>query len=158
MRSELDASFFRAVHEILAAPCEGGAEDRRTSPRDPYTCWQEIAPWDGQRFPRASEFLRVQCHDLTRRGFSFLMPDAPEFRQLVVRFRSGAQDICAGAEVVRTSPVWFSASGAGEPDADWTPERDELRPQSERARPMVLVGCRFTARLEMPAALACGTG
>jgi hypothetical protein len=145
--SEIDANFYCLIHRMLATPPGGQNGDRRSQPRAPYHVAQRIAPWDGTRFPDDSEFVPVQCHDLTRAGFSFLAPVEPHFRTLVVEFGTAPDVLYLAAQVLRSVPVVCHSSGAlmrktGLDDAPLLPDM-----HSETGRPMFLVGCRLTRRL-----------
>ncbi len=147
---EIDVNFFRLIHQIVSSHKDGSSEDRRAAQRNRYPGRQSVAPWDGEGVPAAWEFVPVQCHDLTRRGFSFLLPDYPAFKRLVVRFEGAGQVIYAGAEVVRTARVWVLPSGSVKGEEEWAPGEGLPDGDGERARPMVLLGCQLIRRLEKP--------
>lgn len=148
--SEIDANFYRLIHRMLASPHNGQDADRRSETRASYRVVQRVAPWDGTRFPDESEFLQVQCHDLTRAGFSFLAPAEPQFRTLVVEFVAAPDRLYVAAQVLRSVPVVCHSSGeltrkSGLEASPLLPER-----HGETGRPMFLVGCRLTRRLRKP--------
>ncbi|NUQ65340.1 MAG: hypothetical protein HUU20_22970 [Pirellulales bacterium] len=148
--TQIDATFYQMI-ERSAFPAGGQSEDRRRHRRQRYCSTQWIAPWDGCGFPGESDFIEAQCHDLTPGGFSFLSLRRPDFKRLVVGFGRKPDLIFLGAETVRCTPVLVFSSGQlhhlrhGE-----TPIR-RRGPNGEIGRPMILVGCRFTLRLERPA-------
>jgi hypothetical protein len=78
----------------------------------------------------------VQGYDIDRRGFSFLLPFRPRFDRVVAAFGAAPAVIYLGAKVVRATEVLVYADGppAGSPD--------------RVGKPMVLVGCQFTERLQ----------
>lgn len=148
--NETDANFFRLIHQLVGVPCEDGARERRSSYRSPFHSFHRIAPWDGSRFPKDSDFLVVRCYDLSRGGFSFLLPSEPESKQLVAEFSNSADVFYVAAEVAHTEPVLFfppdrvqRACGLGITDA---PPGCEM----STASLMLLVGCRFAKRLRKP--------
>ncbi len=145
--SEIDANFYRLIHRMIVTSPGGENGDRRSEPRAPYRVAQRVAPWDGTRFPDESEFVPVQCHDLTRAGFSFLAPAEPPFRTLVVEFGTAPDVLYLAAQVLRSVPVVCHASGAWmrKPGLDDTTLLPEMH--GETGRPMFLVGCRLTRRL-----------
>lgn len=141
--SEIDANFYRLIHELVGPQLKEAAERRRAE-RHSFTVEQWVAPRHGLAFPVESQFLTVQCHDLTRGGFSFLFPQLPDFDRLVAAFGHPPNLLYVGAEVRHCHNVLVSRSGdvrhVGDPAAEL--DRD--------ATPMVLVGCRFTERLHKP--------
>jgi len=148
--SEIDANFYRLIHRLLVTPRNDRNTERRSEQRADYHIVQRVAPWDGTRFPEPSEFLQVQCHDLTRAGFSFLIPAEPRFRTLVVEFGVAPDVLYLAAQVLRSVSVVCHSSGAltrksGLDDASPLSEK-----HGEKGRPMFLVGCRLTRRLRKP--------
>ncbi len=109
--SEIDAGFFQMIHQIVNNREEEPDEERREDRRLSFDTTQQIAPWDGARFPAASEFFQVRCHDLTGNGLSFFLPAEPDFRSLVVQFGTQPNSLLAAAEIQRTSRVLVSPSG-----------------------------------------------
>ena len=149
--NEIDANFFRLIHQLVTTSAEEADQDRRRNSRNLFECIQRIAPWDGGGFPEDSEFRAVRCHDLTRAGFSFLMPTEPQFHALVAAFGSPPQVIYVGAEVTHAEHVLLHPSGRVERPDDDAREAGAARPPAEPATRMLLVGCRFTRRLRKPA-------
>jgi len=149
--NEIDANFFRLIHQLVSDSAEEADQDRRHSPRNLFEYFQRIAPWDGGGFPEDSAFFVVRCHDLTRAGFSFLMPTEPQFHVLVAAFGSPPKVIYVAAEVTHSEHVLLYPSGRVERPDDGTGEAGARRSPAEPATRMVLVGCRFTRRLRKPA-------
>lgn len=148
--SEIDANFYRLIHQMLESPREGVAEDRRSEKRRPFLAAQRIARWDGSRFPDADQFIPVQCRDLTRRGFSFVVSGEPRFSALVVEFGVPPHALYVAAHVVRTVPVVRFPSGQLKPVNRFDDPAERIGPNGEQGVPMYLVGCRFTRRLRRP--------
>jgi hypothetical protein len=63
--------------------CEGEAapnqDERRASPRQPFSVVQPLAPYGHWGFPKVEMFVYVRCHDLSTGGISFLMKGEPKF-------------------------------------------------------------------------------
>jgi hypothetical protein len=147
--NDSDVTFYRLIHELVARQSVTAA-DRRSNRRNPFRTVQQIAGWDGGRFPANEAFLDARCHDLTGSGFSFLSPQRPPFEQLVAAFGKPPEQIFIAAEVRHLVPVLVHASG--------TVERLEggaapapVPAGQPPAQAMVLVGCRFLRRLSKPA-------
>jgi hypothetical protein len=145
--TENDDEFFRLIHRLKGESGEGGAERRRRG-RHQYPAPQRIAPRYGYKLPRVQDFFEVACHDLNEGGFSFLLPAMPDFKRLVVALAAPQQLMLVAAEVVHTSKVLVHPSGQVEAveGNSWTVER--FRGEARGARPMAMVGCRFTDRLD----------
>jgi hypothetical protein len=147
--SEIDANFYRLIHELVGPQLEDEPAERRRRERRPFPVDQWIAPRHGPAFPADSQFLKVRCHDLTEGGFSFLVPQAPDFDHLVAAFGDPPNLLYVGAEVRHCHRVLVSPSGdmrhAADPAAEPGPQG-----QASAAKPMVLVGCRFIERLHKP--------
>jgi hypothetical protein len=151
--SDSDANFYRLIHELVLP--QSATADRRSDRRHPFRTVQQIAGWDGRRFPADEAFFDARCYDLTGCGFSFLSPGRPPFEHLVVAFGRPPEQIFLAAEVRHVAAVLVHASG--------TVERIEgragsaPRPAGEPpAQSMVLVGCRFLRRLSKPTTLLRG--
>ena len=147
--SEIDASFYRLIHELVGPPLEEAPAERRRAQRHPFPVEQWIAPRHGPAFPVDSQFLKVRCHDLTAGGFSFLFPHVPDFDRLVAAFGRPPNLLYVGATVRHCHNVLVSSSGDVRHVGDQPAEPDGEGPHSD-ATPMVLVGCRFSQRLYKP--------
>lgn len=146
--SQIDASFYRMIHELAGVPEPGTPADRRDFARQAFSADHRIAPSRGGQFPEPSAFFQVRCNDLTRNGFSFFLPSRPDFTGLVAAFGAPPNEIFVEAQVVRCQDVVVHPLGLVEP-ADSRRQRVPSRGvASEGAVPMVLVGCRFTRRLQ----------
>jgi hypothetical protein len=147
--SDSDANFYRLIHDLVGRQSASVAE-RRSDRRHPFHTVQQIAGWDGGRFPAADAFFAACCHDLTCRGFSFLAPSRPPFELLVAAFGKPPDPIFISAEVRHLAQVLLHASGMIERLEGRDP--NAVLPSGEApAQPMMLVGCRFLRRLSKPA-------
>jgi len=146
--SQIDASFYRLIHELVPA----GKTNRRQGSRQPFFADHRIAPDRGSGFPDDSQFARVRCFDLTRAGFSFFLPSRPDFKKLVAAFGDPPGVIYVGAEVLHCERVLVHSFGVFERLEGASGEADHQGPAGQPAMQMVLVGCRFTERLQRPAA------
>jgi hypothetical protein len=148
--SELDAGFYRLIHELVGPQLRDEPAERRANRRHRFPVVQRIAPRRGDRFPEEDEFVEVRCYDLTRTGFSFFFPMRPDFSSLVASFQVPGQTISIGAEVARCDSVLVDSSGEVEridEHHEYVRGRDLER---DLATPMILVFARFTARLPRP--------
>lgn len=148
--SEIDANFYRLIHQMLGTQREAGSRNRRCEERRPFFASQRIAKWDGSQFPDPEQFVPVQCLDLTRGGVSFLVADEPRFSTLVVEFGVPSQTLYVAAHVVRTAPVVRFPSGQVKQVNGFDDPAARIGPNGEQGVPMYLVGCRFTRRLRRP--------
>lgn len=154
MESEIDAIFFRLVHQLSNnSPTEEDLE-RRAQPRTSFLTRQRIAPWDGGGCPDQSQFFEVRCYDLTQSGFSFLAANRPAFTSLVAEFGAAPDLIYVAAQIVHFSNVLVYPNGTVEhvqrPADDSVEEPNEEPAADERPSRNVLVGCRFTRRVPRP--------
>lgn len=140
-----DIELYNLVHELLnQEKSSEGASERRRRSRRPFAAKHRIAPFRGGEMPGRDQFFTVRCRDLNEGGFAFLLPQRPDFRELVVAFGSGADQIQMLAAVAHCREVLVWASGRVERvPRDWSP----AAPAAER---MFQVGCRFVRRLEQP--------
>lgn len=143
----IDANFFEMIHQLVVASDGAPPRDRRELPREPFPSIQHIAVAAGDVVPIDSAFLPVRCHDLTRRGFSFLFPVRPEFRRVVIAFGTGARRIFVSAEVTHCAEVVVDASGGIIPTSAEPFGPTGAPPDLAASTRMVLVGCRFLKRL-----------
>jgi hypothetical protein len=149
--SDSDANFYRLIHELVVRP--SARADRRSDQRHPFLTVQQIAGWDGRRFPADEEFFDARCRDLTGRGFSFLLPGRPPFAHLVAAFGKPPEQIFIAAEVRHLAQVLVHAGGSVERlEGRAAPAARSAGEPS--AQSMVLVGCRFLRRLSKPASSA----
>jgi hypothetical protein len=149
--SQIDASFYRLIHQLVSAQEEEEPAERRGTVRHTFAATERIAPYRGGRFPDEGEFAEVRCHDLSQTGFAFFLPAPPDFTSLVVAFGTPPELIYAVAEVMHFSRVLLHPSGVVEEVGD-PPEGAGARlSHGQAGRPMVLVGCRLVKRLEKPA-------
>lgn len=143
LESEIDAQFYEMIHR-LSEGSETEFSDRRREPRHAYEALQKVAPYDGKWFPALDEFVDVKCHDLTRAGFSFLLPRRPAFKSIVACFEGPDETLYFQAEIVRVSRALIQPGGEVEVFGEGKPPAGAVRPG---ARPALLIGCRFVKRL-----------
>lgn len=122
------------------------AEERRVCYRRRFFALQRIAPYDGSRMPADDEFFCAESRDLTSQGVSFLFPERPEFRRLVVAFGEPPTRSYVAAEIVHATDVMVYPSGLVEPARDGQPAAECGEDGTDEGAPMVLVGCRFLER------------
>ena len=154
MESEIDAIFYRLIHQLASTAPTGENSERRTQKRRPFPTWQRIAPYDGHSCPDQSQFFEVQCHDLTQNGFSFLVIRRPVFTSLVVEFGAAPDLIYVAAQILHFARVLVYPNGVVEHLHRHGNEHGEARRESsvagERPTHKILVGCRFTRRVPRP--------
>jgi len=150
--SDIDANFYRLIHEMVGPQLRDEPAERRAGVRRPFWGVQRIAPRRGPHFPGDDEFVEVRCYDLTRAGFSFFLPIRPDFDKLVAAFGTPPELIYVGAEVSRCDDVLVHASGEVEHIHGRAGQAAGQDPRSDAARPMILVFCRFSQRLAQNAA------
>lgn len=144
LESEIDAQFYEMIHR-LSEGTEAALDDRRREPRHAYGMLQRVAPYDGRWFPGDEDFVDVHCHDLTRSGFSFLLPRRPAFKSIVACFEGPDETLYLEAEVVQVSRALIQPGGEVEVFGDRAPSLAAIRPG---VRPALLIGCRFVRRLD----------
>jgi hypothetical protein len=144
LESEIDAQFYEMIHRLSEG---SGAllDERRRESRHTYDALQKVAPYDGHWFPGPAEFVDVQCHDLTRSGFSFLLSRRPAFKAIVACFQGPDDTLYFEAEIIQVSRALIQPDGEVEVFGDRTPPPTASHPG---ARPALLVGCRFVRRLQ----------
>jgi PAS domain S-box-containing protein len=103
---------------------QGKRGDRRRRLRRAFAYFQRIAPAGGGRIPPLRMFRRVQCLDISAGGFSFLSSTAPSETEYVVALGNPPVVIHVAARVVHVTPT------------------------NHEGRPMHLVGCAYTGRLD----------
>jgi len=151
MKSEIDASFYQMIHQVLSSQRDSAGLERRERRRRRFQVSQRIAPLRGSRFPDDREFFTVECYDLTQGGFSFFMPIRPDFNSLVAEFGTPPHVVYVVAEVRRCSTVLVHSTGVVEHIDGRASHVSYQGPKGEYIRPRILVGCRLMARLEKPA-------
>ena len=143
LESEIDAQFYEMIHRLSdgTGPL---LDERRREPRHAYDVLQRVAPYDGNWFPGPGEFVGVQCHDLTRGGFSFLLSRRPAFKSIVASFQGPDDTLYFEAEIVQVSRALVQPNGEVEVFGERTPSANAIRPG---AKPALLIGCKFVRRL-----------
>jgi hypothetical protein len=142
-----DVVFYNLIHQLVGSPQNDEDSDRRQGMRQPFLVRQRIAPGYSGEMPPESAFVEVQCHDLTRRGFSFFLSSPPTFDRLVAAFGRVPAVIHVAAEVSHCADVFLHPSGFVEPRGDRAAHACYRGPDGQIARPVVLVGCRFVEKL-----------
>lgn len=142
-----DVAFYAAVHAVMeskgaAAP----ALEQRREERPAYSVVQKIAPIRGSNPPCPEDFFPVRCYDLTRAGFSFLLPRRPDFRRLAVVLGRAPALVVMEASVRHCTPVSVDAGKEPGPVLIDGDKRSAMPASGGRAS-MVQVGCRFERRL-----------
>jgi hypothetical protein len=87
---------------------------------------QSIAPCIEGKLPDRSHLREVRCHDISSKGFSFLLASKPDFNELVAAFGSEQSQIFLRARVVHSTPL------------------------RHHGRNVLLVGCEYTGRVRLP--------
>jgi len=143
----VDASFYNLIHQIVSSGRGGKFRNRRSEERQPYTSTQRIALRRGSGVPDESDFIPVECHDLTRNGFAFFLPNKPDFDSLVAAFGAPPDVIYVSARVARCSDVLLDSTGRVEYADGRFEETSAQDLRGRTATPMVMVGCEFIERL-----------
>ncbi|MEE8451787.1 MAG: hypothetical protein V3R99_07720 [Thermoguttaceae bacterium] len=143
----VDASFYNLIHQIVSSGRGGKFSDRRSGKREPYASTQRIALRRGPELPDESEFIDVECHDLTRNGFAFFLPNEPDFDSLVAAFGTPPEVIYIAARVTHCSDVLVDASGKVEHLESGFQETVSKDFHRRTAIPMVMIGCEFVERI-----------
>jgi PAS domain S-box-containing protein len=101
-----EASKQQASNALGAAKAEDEkGRERRKHDRRPYSCVQLIAPCIAGNLPARKDFREVKCHDISPRGFSFLLEAKPEFDDLVVAFGAAQAQLFLRAKVKHISSI-----------------------------------------------------
>jgi hypothetical protein len=119
IRSELPP---RAPQESLAG--------RRGEARFTFTATQRVAPCSGDQIPTLDEFIGVRCFDLSRKGFSYLLPQPPTYEMIVAELTLPKQRVYIKARVAHITGM------------------------TVEGKFVFQVGCEFTDRVACPPAAA----
>ena len=79
--------------------------ERTRQPRRSFNFPQSIAPYSGGLFPSTNEFYDVQGCDISTDGFSFLVPERPQFEMLVVALGTRSRRTLVSARVIDVSEM-----------------------------------------------------
>jgi hypothetical protein len=140
---EADPEIRRAVERIHAS----SAPERRCSARRPFRVVQRIAQATGARVPEQTAFFPVKCHDLSTRGFSFIVKTQPQFKSLVLALGTPPDVVYLAAEVRHCTEVLVHPSGrVAALQGQEAPSGRGMRGGNGIERG-VLVGCEFLRRL-----------
>lgn len=122
MDDDLQELIDRAFADARLFPSTTDVDDRRASERRPFRVTQCIAPWNGRTLPRADQFVKVLCDNVSTGGMGFYWPQAPDFAQMIVVLGVPPRVEVLMAKVMHSSPHNGPDGGC-------------------------LVGCRFIKRL-----------
>lgn len=147
LENEVDANFYTLIHQLAGSVVSDQGAERRDVRRQSFVATQRIAARRGDHVPDEPDFVEVRCQDLTRRGFSFLLPSRPDFDCLVAAFGSPPGEIYVAAEITHCCEVLVHPSGLVQRLEDGVSPADREDPADQAATMMVLVGCRFTRRM-----------
>jgi hypothetical protein len=81
-----DAKFFEVVKDLTRRAEPGRSSERRGRQRQPYPCYQYVAPFRDSRMPSPEEFQQVRCHDISTGGFSYFTAELPDHDRIVAAF------------------------------------------------------------------------
>lgn len=121
---EANADVVQAVQRELDEANNAQASNRRNHARRPFPTHQYVAPFLDNTLPALTEFYQVQCHDISPTGFSYLLAKPAEHQSIVVALGSPPNVTYLTARVMHST---MTHSGN---------------------KPMFLIGCRFTGRIE----------
>jgi hypothetical protein len=97
---------YEEVGEILKAIQPPGTQtERRGTVRFPFSVVQAIAPYNGSQLPSKTAFRKVRCCDLSTAGVSFLLPQSPDFENVVVALGKPPQLIYVTARLANCRPA-----------------------------------------------------
>jgi len=147
IESQIDANFYNLAYQLLGSREEDKDEERREHRRQPFDATRRVTPCREPGVPEWSRTLAVQCCDLTQSGFSFLLPNRPDFTSLIVAFDDRPGGVHLAAKVTHCSDVMVHASGVIEPVREAARRGGQRAADAQGGTFMVLVGCRFTQRI-----------
>ncbi|MHB8900699.1 MAG: hypothetical protein ACYC6Y_18260 [Thermoguttaceae bacterium] len=140
--SAAEITAYETAYRVLNPPSGVSERERRAVERHPFRFIQRIAAYDGQQDLAVLRFFPVQCHDISRRGISFLLPGRLEFSGLVVELGSNGEWMYFEAEAVNYRLL------ASHPLTDSVGLRKD-RAAIGWPSHAVLIGCRFKNRLDL---------
>jgi hypothetical protein len=140
---EADPEVRRAIDELHGSL----PRERRSAPRESFRVVQRIAQANGGKVPEQTAFFPVRCHDLSTRGFSFIVKRRPQFKSLVLALGTPPGVIYLAAEVRHCTDVVTYPSGKVEILDDHSKQIARDSRSGKRVELGVLVGCQFTRRL-----------
>ena len=132
------ASFETAYQVLHSSGNE--TEERRGAERHPFRHTQRVAAYDGQQSLSELRFFPVLCHDISRRGISFVLPDRIDFTNLILELKLGDEPTYYLAEAVNSR--YASDSQINE----WAGAYSAMLPASQRP---VLIGCRLVEKVDL---------
>ena len=101
---------------------------RRGEARFTFTASQRVAPCAPGKLPTVDEFISVRCYDLSRNGFSYLLPHPPTYDTIVAELTLPSQRVYLKARVAHITGMTVD---------------DKF---------VFQVGCEFMGRVQYPAA------
>jgi hypothetical protein len=140
---EADPEVRRAIEQLHGSM----VKERRRVPRESFPVVQRIAQATDGKIPEHAAFSPVKCHDLSTRGFSFIVKKRPQFKAIVLALAAPPDVIYLAAEVRHCTDVLMHASGRVEALQHQGAEVARESRSGQGAEPVVLVGCEFTERL-----------
>lgn len=135
---------YEMAHRVLKSSPELGGKDGRRAPRYQFDVLQWIAPYDGNGLPDKSDFSPVRCRDISKTGFSFIVPERLDFPILVVSLGEPPNQMHMVAEVMYCHKVRF----LGGRHIEMVDEEDDYDDENVPGNRAFLVGCRFKDRVE----------
>ena len=134
---------YETAYKVLTPPPGDQEKDRRAVERHPFRFVQRIAAYDGQQRLDQLRFFPVQCHDISRRGIAFFLPDRLDFSRLVVELGSDEERMYFEAETVNSRILTNSSA------RDVNGLLSSLGASGNKPK-TVLIGCRFKSKLDLP--------
>lgn len=77
----------------------------RATPRFVVEELQRIAPVQAGQSPAAADFRQVRCSDVSSSGFSFIVPEEPQYDELVAEFAMSSKTTYLRARVRNRTPI-----------------------------------------------------
>jgi len=112
--------------EALAQISHEALAGRRGEARFAFTASQRVAPCTADNLPTLDEFTSVRCFDLSRKGFSYLLPQPPAYETILAELSLPNQRVYVKARVAHITGM--TVDGAF----------------------VFQVGCEFTDRVQYP--------
>ncbi len=128
---------YETAYRVLNPPSHT-LKERRAVERHPFRFVQRIAAYDGQDRLDQLRFFPVQCHDISRRGVSFVLPGRLDFSRLVLELGSNGDWMYFEAEVANFRVLSGDLARS-------LKYREAIASSSQP----VLIGCRFRSRLNL---------
>ncbi len=117
MSTESEAPM-QVLHDAIAG--------RRGEARFTFTASQRVAPCAADKLPTLGEFVSVRCYDLSRKGFSYLLPQPPAYEAILAELTLPNQRVYVRARVAHITGMTVDGTFVFQ------------------------VGCEFTDRVQYP--------